>query len=49
MNQLPSGDNLHALREHIASESLGLIYLDPPFNSNRESDPLCQSPEGRVS
>jgi 16S rRNA G966 N2-methylase RsmD len=28
------GDNLDVLREHIASESVDLIYLDPPFNSN---------------
>ena len=28
------GDNLTVLREQIASESVDLIYLDPPFNSN---------------
>jgi len=33
-NTLHYGDNLHVLREHIASESVDLIYLDPPFNSN---------------
>ncbi|MCY7387125.1 MAG: hypothetical protein LH481_03525 [Burkholderiales bacterium] len=26
------GDNLQILREHIADESVDLIYLDPPFN-----------------
>lgn len=30
MNQLYYGDNLHVLREHIADESVDLIYLDPP-------------------
>ncbi|WP_315760671.1 DNA methyltransferase [Sphingomonas sp. Y38-1Y] len=34
INQLFYGDNLGVLREHIADESVDLIYLDPPFNSN---------------
>lgn len=34
-NRLFYGDNLPVLREHIASESVDLVYLDPPFNSNR--------------
>lgn len=29
------GDNLDVLREHVASASVDLVYLDPPFNSNR--------------
>lgn len=29
------GDNLDILRERVADESVDLIYLDPPFNSNR--------------
>lgn len=29
------GDNLEILREKIPDESFDLIYLDPPFNSNR--------------
>ncbi|MEA3310836.1 MAG: hypothetical protein U9Q76_01320 [candidate division WOR-3 bacterium] len=32
-NQLYFGDNLEVLRENIASESVDLVYLDPPFNS----------------
>ena len=43
MNQLYYGDNLQVLREHIASKSVDLIYLDPPFNSNRDYDPLFKS------
>jgi DNA modification methylase len=35
MNKLYYGDNLDILREHIADESVDLVYLDPPFNSNR--------------
>ena len=34
MNQLILGDNLEVLRK-IDSESIDLIYLDPPFFSNR--------------
>lgn len=33
-NRLDYGDNLDVLRQHIADESVDLIYLDPPFNSN---------------
>jgi site-specific DNA-methyltransferase (adenine-specific) len=29
------GDNLEVLRDKIPDESIDLIYLDPPFNSNR--------------
>jgi len=34
-NVLYYGDNLYVLRDHIPDESIDLIYLDPPFNSNR--------------
>jgi DNA modification methylase len=33
-NTLYYGDNLDVLRRYIASESVDLVYLDPPFNSN---------------
>jgi site-specific DNA-methyltransferase (adenine-specific) len=33
-NALYYGDNLDVLRRHIANESVDLVYLDPPFNSN---------------
>ena len=29
------GDNLHVLRTHLADQSVDLIYLDPPFYSQR--------------
>ena len=32
-NHLYDGDNLDILRERIQDESIDLIYLDPPFNS----------------
>src|ERR1700749_5008644 len=34
MNTLYYGDNLEILREHVKDESVDLVYLDPPFNSN---------------
>ena len=36
MNKLYFGDNLHVLRKYIRDETVDLIYLDPPFNSNAE-------------
>jgi len=32
-NHLYYGDNLQVLRECIATESVDLVYLDPPFNT----------------
>ena len=34
MNKLFFGDNLDVLRQHVKDESVDLVYLDPPFNSN---------------
>lgn len=34
VNKLYFGDNLKVLREHVPSESVDLVYLEPPFNSN---------------
>lgn len=33
-NLLYYGDNLDVLRQHVKDESVDLVYLDPPFNSN---------------
>lgn len=49
MNTLYYGDNLQILREHIKDESVDLIYLDPPFNSNANYNVLFKSPEGHKS
>lgn len=48
-NALYYGDNLAVLRESIASESVDLIYLDPPFNSNANYNVLFKSPKGADS
>lgn len=48
-NTLYFGDNLSVLRDSIASESVDLIYLDPPFNSNANYNILFKSPEGQDS
>jgi len=46
-NALYYGDNLRVLRESIASESVDLIYLDPPFNSHATYNVLFRSPAGK--
>jgi DNA modification methylase len=48
-NTLFYGDNLAILREHIADESVDLIYLDPPFNSNASYNVLFRAPDGHQS
>src|ERR1700730_2579796 len=45
-NTLFYGDNLFILREHIANESIYLVYLDPPFNSNRHYNVLFKDEQG---
>src|SRR5438093_2884235 len=48
-NTLFYGDNLPILREHIPSESVDLIYLDPPFNSSRNYNVLFKDEHGTES
>src|SRR5947209_8540305 len=45
-NTLYYGDNLKVLRDYIPSESVDLIYLDPPFNSNRNYNVLFKDESG---
>ncbi|HVZ64043.1 MAG TPA: DNA methyltransferase [Lacunisphaera sp.] len=49
MNQLYYGDNLPILREQVATESVDLVYLDPPFNSNTTYNVLFKAPSGEAS
>jgi adenine specific DNA methylase Mod len=48
MNTLYYGDNLRILREHIADESVDLIYLDPPFNSKRVYNVYIKKPNAEA-
>src|SRR5215218_707818 len=45
-NLLFYGDNVDVLRNRIPSASVDLIYLDPPFNSNRSYNVLFRSRSG---
>jgi adenine specific DNA methylase Mod len=48
-NALYYGDNLTVLRESIADESVDLVYLDPPFNSQATYNVLFKGPSGKGS
>ena len=48
-NVLYYGDNLEVLRKHIPDESIDLVYLDPPFNSNANYNVLFKEPSGKSS
>ncbi len=48
-NTLFYGDNLDILRQYVAAESIDLIYLDPPFNSNRNYNVLYKEESGSES
>ena len=49
MNQLYYGDNLDILRTHIPDESINLIYIDPPFNSNQAYNVIFSEADGSSS
>lgn len=46
MNLLYYGDNLDVLRRHVDDESVDLVYLDPPFNSNASYNVLFAEHDG---
>lgn len=48
-NRLYFGDNLDVLRNEIKDESIDLIYLDPPFNSQASYNVLFKAPSGAES
>ena len=48
-NTLYYGDNLEILRQHVPDESVDLIYLDPPFNSNASYNVLFKEQSGEES
>jgi site-specific DNA-methyltransferase (adenine-specific) len=49
MNRLYYGDNLTVLRGCIADESVDLVYLDPPFNSQATYNVLFRGTGGEKS
>lgn len=48
-NTLYYGDNLKVLQDYIPDGSIDLIYLDPPFNSNRSYNVLFKDETGRAA
>ena len=48
-NTLYYGDNLDILRQHVPDESVDLVYLDPPFNSNASYNVLFKERSGEES
>ena len=48
-NTLFYGDNLQVMRDHIPDESVDLVYLDPPFNSNAAYNILFREKSGEES
>ena len=48
-NVLYYGDNLDILRRYISDESVDLVYLDPPFNSDRNYNVIFKDESGRKS
>ena len=48
-NTLYYGDNLDILRQHVGDESVDLVYLDPPFNSNASYNVLFKERSGEES
>jgi len=45
-NLLFYGDNLDVLRRHIKDETIDLVYLDPPFNSDQSYNVLFAERDG---
>ncbi|BCW95645.1 MAG: restriction endonuclease subunit M [Fimbriimonadales bacterium] len=45
-NTLYYGDNLKVMRQHIGDASVDLVYLDPPFNSQRDYNVLFREQSG---
>jgi site-specific DNA-methyltransferase (adenine-specific) len=48
-NVLYYGDNLDILRRYIEDATVDLVYLDPPFNSNRDYNVIFKDESGRKS
>jgi site-specific DNA-methyltransferase (adenine-specific) len=48
-NVLYYGDNLGILRDYLPDASVDLVYLDPPFNSNRDYNVIFRDESGNAT
>jgi DNA modification methylase len=48
-NVLYYGDNLDILRRYLPDASVDLVYLDPPFNSNRDYNVIFRDESGNAT
>jgi 16S rRNA G966 N2-methylase RsmD len=48
-NVLYYGDNLDILRRYLPDAAVDLVYLDPPFNSNRDDNVIFRDESGKTS
>jgi site-specific DNA-methyltransferase (adenine-specific) len=48
-NVLYYGDNLDILRRYLPDASVDLVYLDPPFNSNRDCNVIFRDESGNAT
>lgn len=48
-NALYCGENLEILETYISSESVDLVYLDPPFNSKQDFNLIFRESDGKRS
>jgi len=47
-NVLYHGDNLDILRRHLPETCVDLLYLDPPFSSNRDDNVIFRDESGNA-
>jgi adenine specific DNA methylase Mod len=48
-NVLYYGDNLDILRRYLPDAVVDLVYLDPPFNSNRDDNVIFRDESGNAT
>jgi len=48
-NVLSYGDNLDILRRYLPDVAVDLVYLDPPFNSNRDDNVIFRDESGNAT
>jgi site-specific DNA-methyltransferase (adenine-specific) len=48
-NSLYYGDNMDILQRYVKDETIDLVYLDPPFNSNQDYNILFAEKDGSRS